>query len=273
MVTRLSCIMVKGIGSELESYDKELKRKTGHTLKEIACQGTELLKIEPSGGYKPSVAVIPVSSGQGIIEGFAEAVRDIIEYLGFISYVTSKTDVAGLAQAVEMEMDVVFLADDNRFVAINLERKHVVDNAIATAGGYIAALDYLSGGLRDKTVLVIGAGNVGKAAVEILKEMGIGAKIAIYDSDGSKSVNVAERYGAKVERGLDEALHNYTIILEASPAADIIRVEHIRPETKIAACGIPIGTTAEARSILGDRLIHDPLQIGVATMMMVCACL
>jgi pyrrolysine biosynthesis protein PylD len=271
MVTRLSYRMVKEIGSELESYDKELKRKTGHTLKQIACHGTDLLKIEPSGGYKPSVAVIPVSSGQGIIEGFAEAVRDIIEYLGFTSLVTSKTDVAGLAQAIERGTDIVFLADDNCFVAINLKRRYVSDNAIATAGGYIAALDYLAGGLRDKTVLVIGAGDVGKAAAEILKEMG--ARIVIYDSDSSKAVNVVSRYGAKVERSLDDALHNYAIILEASPAADVIRAEHIRPETKIAACGIPIGTTGEARSILGDRLIHDPLQIGVATMMMVCACL
>jgi len=232
-----------------------------------------LLKIEPSDGYEPSAAVIPISSGRGIIEGFAEAIRDIIEYLGFTSYVTSKTDVAGLYQAIERGTDVVFLSDDSCFVAIDLERKHVVDNSVATAGGYIAALDYLSGCLRDKTVLVIGAGNVGKAAIEILKEMGIGVKIAIYDSDSSKAVNVAPRYGAKVERSLDKALHNYTIILEASPAVDIIRAEHIRPETKIAACGIPIGTTGEARSILGDRLIHDPLQIGVATMMMASTCL
>jgi pyrrolysine biosynthesis protein PylD len=271
MVARLSYSIVKEIGNELESYDKELERKTGHTLKQIAYHGTGLLKIKPSGGYKTSVAVIPVSSGQGIIEGFTVAVRDIIEYLGFTSLITSKTDVAGLAQAIEKKTDVVFLADDNCFVAINLERRYVSDNAVATAGGYIAALDYLAGGLRDKMVLVVGAGKVGKAAAEILKEMG--AKIAIYDSDSSKAVNVAPRYGAKVERSLDEALHNYTTILEASPAADIIRAEHIKPETKIAACGIPIGTTKEARSILGDRLIHDPLQIGVATMMMACACL
>ncbi|MGB6338241.1 MAG: hypothetical protein WBF32_00560, partial [Candidatus Aminicenantaceae bacterium] len=66
---------------------------------------------------------------------------------------------------------------------------------------------------------------------------------------------------------LSESLDLYTIIFDASPAPDIIRREHIKPETIIAACGIPIGLSDEARSLVEERLIHDPLQLGTAAML------
>jgi pyrrolysine biosynthesis protein PylD len=70
-----------------------------------------------------------------------------------------------------------------------------------------------------------------------------------------------------VERDLEEALRRHSIFFDASPAADIIRSEHIQPQTLIAAPGIPLGCTTEAYGLVKDRLIHDPLQIGVATML------
>jgi len=265
-VTRLSQSMVTKIGSELKSYDEKLHHRTGHTVKEVAYRGAVLLKMRPLPEYRPRVAVIPVSTGQGIIRGFSEAVRDIVDYLGFPSYVTAKPDVTGLAQAVEEGAEILFLADDNCFVAVNVERRFVVNNKSATAAGYAAALDYGAGGLRGKKVLIIGAGEIGKTALKIIKNMG--ARVGVYDIDISKAELAAAGLGATVERNLDEALHGYRSLYDASPAADIIDTEHIRPETRIAACGIPMGITAEACSILGDRVIHDPLQIGVATMMM-----
>jgi len=273
-LTRLSYKVVGEIGSQLKSYDKELKRKTGHTLKQIAGHGKELLRIEKekaTTSVKPNLmaAVIPVSSGKGIIKGFTEAVRDIIRYLGFKSEVTSETDVAGLAQGVEMGADIVFLADDACFIAISLQQKYVIDNAKATAAGYIAALDYLTDGLQDKSVLIIGAGKVGNEGVKILKKMGV--SVSIYDIDQARAFQVGQRQRIEVYKTIDQALNDCTVIFEASPAVDIIRAQHIKRETNIAACGIPIGITEEARYILGDRLIHDPLQIGVATMMMCCA--
>jgi pyrrolysine biosynthesis protein PylD len=59
----------------------------------------------------------------------------------------------------------------------------------------------------------------------------------------------------------------YSLFYDASPAQGIILPEHIKPHTIVAACGIPLGLSDEARSFIGDRLIHDPLQLGTAAML------
>ena len=46
-----------------------------------------------------------------------------------------------------------------------------------------------------------------------------------------------------------------------------IEAKHIQPTTAIAAPGVPLGLSPEAQTRIESRLIHDPLQIGVATMM------
>ncbi len=265
---RLSHDLIRGISRGLGRYDNELQRKTGYSLKEIAYHGACFKKELCTSEYKLSAAIVPISSGEGIIEGFSEAVHSIIDYIGFPAFVTDKSDIAGIAQAIEKEADVLFLADDNCFIALNLKYRYVVYNSEATARGYVAALDYLAEGLEKKEVLVIGAGNVGNAAAEALKSMG--ADIAIFDIDQSKTALIANKLGARIENNLDEALSHHTFILDASPADNIIRVEHIKPETRIAECGIPTGLMDEAFSLVEKHLVHDPLQIGVATMMMLC---
>jgi pyrrolysine biosynthesis protein PylD len=56
-------------------------------------------------------------------------------------------------------------------------------------------------------------------------------------------------------------------LFDASPAGDIISEDLIRSDTVVAACGLPIGLTNGARIQIEGRLIHDPLQIGTATML------
>jgi len=51
----------------------------------------------------------------------------------------------------------------------------------------------------------------------------------------------------EVKTNFEEALRRHSIFFDASPAADIIRLEHIQPETLIAAPGIPLGCTRELR--------------------------
>ena len=43
------------------------------------------------------------------------------------------------------------------------------------------------------------------------------------------------------EENISEALQRYAILLDASPAAEIIQAVHIKANTIIAACGIPLG--------------------------------
>jgi len=119
--------------------------------------------------------------------------------------------------------------------------------------------------LKGHEVLLIGAGKVGKNALCALSHLG--AEVGIYDIDQTKSQSLALKYKINVEKNLPDALSHYTLIFDASPAPDIILPEHIKPGTAIAACGIPIGLSKEAQSMAQGRLIHDPLEIGTATML------
>jgi len=255
-----------GIDVELDIYDKELLRKTSSTLRQIACRAAGVTELELfSAADSIQVAVVPVTSGKGIIEGFCDAVQGIIRYLGFKAFITHCHDVNGLAEGIERGAEVIFLADDDRFVAINLPCRKVVDNTEATGRGYVAALECLKGNLHGQSVLVIGAGRVGRSAARALKELG--AKVAVFDIDQTKAEILAREYKFGLEKNLAEALHKYTTLIDASPAPNIIQAEHIKPVTVVVAPGIPLGLSNEARSLVEDRLVHDPLQIGVATML------
>lgn len=265
-MTRLRQEDIDGLGPTLAIYDTELKKMTGRSLREIACRASrvdeeKVINVIP----QTSVGVISITAGEGMISGFAEAVRDIINYLGFYAFVPKVTDVAGIVKAIEQGSKVIFMADDERFVACNLSTGLIVDNAEATGRGYGAALEGLVGGLEGHSVLVIGAGLVGTGAVEILKEMG--AQIGVYDRKVLRAEWMARKVEGTVERNLETALQRHSILFDASPASEIIEARHISPTTMIAAPGIPLGLTAEARLRIKGRLIHDPLQIGVAAMM------
>lgn len=265
-MTRLTGKSLVGIDKELDEYNMELLRKTGCTLRGIASRAAGVAETEVrDAGSSAPVAVIPITSGEGIIGHFSQAVQSIVSYIGFASFVTREHDVAGLAEGIKEGAKIVFLADDNCFIAMNLSRGLVVDNAEATARGYVAALECMAGGLHSRDVLVIGAGQVGRSAVCALKKLG--AKVAVFDINQAKTEILLREYGVLKEENLAEALQRYAILLDASPAAEIIRAEHIKANTIIAACGIPLGLSTEAYSLVKDRLVHDPLQIGVATML------
>ena len=265
-MTRLTSEDVRFMKEDLVSYDADLLRKTGLSLRQIACRAAGMEEAEARRSLPSVVAgVVPVTSGEGIIEGFCEAVADIVGYLGARSFVTGSTDVAGLAEAVQRGADVVFLADDSRFIALNLSSRIVADNSESTARGFVAALDYLAGGLEKRSVLVLGAGEVGQKAIAAL--LGLGARASVYDPDPEKIRALRSGPGLTVEKDLEEALEKHRLIVDASPAAGIIKERHIKSDTVIAAPGLPLGLCPGALVSIGDRLIHDPLQIGVATMM------
>jgi pyrrolysine biosynthesis protein PylD len=159
------------------------------------------------------VAVIPVTSGDGVIGGFSEAVCGIAMHMGADAGVTQAPDVAGLAEAYERKADVLMLSDDARFVAVNTLTRRVSDNAELTARGFAAGLDLMTGGLRGSAVLVIGCGPVGRAAAKVLAAMG--AAVALCDSVPGRSRALAEEIKAqgapsvRVEDDLKAALHHY----------------------------------------------------------------
>ena len=267
MLGRLTKEDVREVTRKLPEYDAELVRKTGLSLKEIAGRSAEVSEKNARATIGlHRVVVVRITSGHGIIENFAEAVKGILIHMGAEAFITRDSDVAGLAEAIENQGDIIFLADDNRFIALSLPLRKIIDNAEATAKGYVAALEALAGGLTERRVLVIGgAGRVGWNAVLSLEMRG--ANVAVFDLDQDRVKSLVEGRKIKVERDLEEALRRYTLLFDASPAEDIIQSKHITSETLIAAPGIPLGLTEEAHSVVKERLIHDVLEIGVATML------
>jgi pyrrolysine biosynthesis protein PylD len=266
-MTRLSGKIVAPIIAKLDLYDSELHKKTGKNLRQIAAEsvGADEAEIDKTAS-SVLTAVIPITADGGIIEGFGDTVRAIISHIGFDSFVTKSKDVSGLAESVEEGAEVVFLSDDSRFIAVNLKKCFVADNAESTGRGFATALKLMAKDLTGRKVLVIGAGRVGRSAIIRLKEYN--ASVAVYDIDLSKAENAAEVCGAAIEKDLNKAFQDYRLIVDASPAKAVLKAEYITPSTLIAACGMPMILDTEAYKLAEERLIHDPLQIGVATMLL-----
>jgi pyrrolysine biosynthesis protein PylD len=266
-MTRLRSTDIKHIGHTLNDYDASLLKKTGYPLRGIALQAAGISeKAMEEGLTAHRVAVVPIATGEGILEGFAEAVCQILSHLGAKAFITTGTDVQGFAEAMERGATVLFCADDDRFVALRFAPRKVVDNAEATARGFVTALDLMAGGLPGRKVLVIGgAGRVGWKATSLLKDKG--AQISVFDIDQLRLETLARGNNIRVETKLEESLIRHRFFFDASPGTGLIRAEHIRPDTLISAPGVPLGVTEEAYLLVQERLIHDPLQIGVATML------
>ena len=270
-MTRLTTDDISVVAKTLDDYDAELLRKAGCNLRAIACHAVGVDEKRVSDVIEPSlVGVVPMTCGLGLIDNFVHTVKGIVGHIGFKVFVTDETDVAGMAEAIEKNANIIMLADDNRFVAINIRYGRLIDNAEATGKGYATALNLMTGGMKGQEVLVIGCGQVGRAAA--LSLMRCGAEVSIYDVDRNRVNELAAELQRlfnkkiKVEKELGEALLRHRRLIDASPAADIIHEEHIFQDTIVCAPGVPLGLSYGAVKKISDRLLHDPLQIGVATM-------
>jgi pyrrolysine biosynthesis protein PylD len=271
VVTRLRTEDITHIAARLAEYDKELISKTGFSLRAIACHAADVQEYDIKNLLKDVVVgVIPITSGKGAIGGFCSAVKSIVSHIGCQTFIPQATDVAGLAEAFEKKADVIMLADDDRFIAIHTHSRRVVDNAVATGKGFVAGLDLMVGGLKYKEVLVIGCGPVGSSAAQAL--IRLDSDVSVYDINSACSNDLAKRIKQllnteiNIVKELDHVLAEHRFIVDATPAADIIRANHVTSDTYISAPGVPLGLGSEAQSKISNRLLHDPLQIGVATM-------
>jgi len=277
-LTRLSSESIRDIPTSLEVLDRDLLYRTGYTLLGLAARTAVKSSIDVESEIRNyTAAVVPVSSGAGVIPGFAESVRAILSHIGLKAFITPP-DIAGIGEAVERRADLFFAADDHRFLAFNLTGSLVVDNARATAAGFVqalaAAIEIASGDLTgrvlaDRDVLVLGLGAVGKhAAMELQR---LGAQVWVYDSDAAK-VTVFADSSKRVMTvpDIETGLRKIDYIFDATPAAGIIDENMIRSTTIISCPGVPHGLTGAALSRIGSRFIHDNLPLGVATMAVQC---
>jgi pyrrolysine biosynthesis protein PylD len=270
-MTRLRTEDIEHIRHELKAYDQQLLDKTGKTLKAIAAHAAGQLDPQLDEIIKSSkVCVVPMTCGLGVIDNFSDTVCEIISHLGFDSFTAQNSDAAGIAEAFEKESDVIVLADDNRFIAINVHTKYVSDNSEMTAKGFVAALDLMAAGLKGKNALLLGCGEVGSHAARILVTMGVA--VTVCDIDGQLALilqkDIADTLKTTIE--IDDnwrrAPEKYPYIIDATPTGDLINASAITPDSCVAVPGVPCGLTADAEKKLSNRYIHDPLQIGVATM-------
>ncbi len=269
-MTRLVTDQIISIPLKMQSYDSELLAKTGCTLSQLAVEGAGFSGSQTA--QNCSVAVIPVNSGQGTITGFSEAVCAIAAHLGFQAYITGFSDVGGLVEAYEKNADLVLMADDQFYAAINLKTHLVAKNDQATAYGYTVALAKMAGGLSGKEVLLIGAGPVGREAGMALGQAG--ATTIVYDLNKKREIELAadlkKEFGVQAVLSgmhLEQALERKPLIFDASPGDGFIPAALVDGNTMIAAPGLPLGLDERALGKVGGRLIHDPLQIGTAVML------
>jgi len=272
-VTRLQSSDIADIPLNFNAFDDELKSKTGHTLKQLACKAVGI--GETAAGTVMTdctVGVIPTTCGQGVIGGFTETVSKIAIHLGFRSKVTSATDVAGLAEAMENQTNIVLMADDHRFIALHLPTGCLADNSAATGKGFAVGLDLMAGDLNGRKVLVLGAGPVGRSAAQTL--LLHGAEVSIYDINRQLCLDLAcdmqtvHHMDIHIEKNLKEALSAHLYLIDATPMPDFINADFISEDTIVTAPGVPVGLTVEAMKKIDNHLLHDRLQIGVATMLL-----
>jgi 3-methylornithyl-N6-L-lysine dehydrogenase len=263
-VTRLVEADVRTLTARLTGVEKNLKKATGLDLVGIAARACGVGEgVARDALANASSAVVPISSGQGVISGFVECVAAICRHIGCATRVTGRTDVGGFADALGSGSTLVFAADDERFLALNAKRGWMADNDPCTAHAYVAALDAAAGGVAGKPVLVIGLGPVGRAAAARLVELG--AELFACETDQKRLAEAAAELPLTAVT-LSEGLAHCWLVLDATPAIELIDIGWVWSDCVVSAPGLPSGVTLAARETLGERLIHEPLALGVATM-------
>ncbi|MDR2492652.1 MAG: hypothetical protein LBD25_04245 [Coriobacteriales bacterium] len=285
-MTRLRENDIALISPTLSCYDHEQATLVGADyvrLAQLAAGMSEPLEPDPS----PLVAIVPVTSGEGLLGGFSEAVRNILVCCGARPHITNGHDVTGLSEAVRSQPALVFIADDDTCIAFAPGCQAISDNSAATGKGFAMAMHRMivadasqadasqadgsqagaSQAMSDDVprILVLGAGPVGTAAACALSRMGY--RLVVHDIDKSRGAALADACQAELADG-PVSYRQFKNILDATNTGPFIGAEDLQDETNLVAPGIPlcVGKDAAAKA----RLYHNPLELGIATMYFDC---
>jgi 3-methylornithyl-N6-L-lysine dehydrogenase len=262
-MTRLTTQDVTTLTERLPELEVALTEVTGLGLRDLAIRAAAHPPVcVPL--YGARMAAVPVTTGEGVIGGFTDCVVAILRHLGCDAWATAQPDVRGIQEAVEASADVVFIADDYRFIALNTRQSRCVDDDLATADGYVTALEAAAGSLMSQPVLLLGLGPVGRAAARRL--LNRGAEVKVVEPDEER-LEAALDTGLKLQPvTLADGLARCDLVFDATPAAGFIEAADVRPVTIAAVPGLPSAFTPAAQAALGARHINEPLAIGVAVM-------
>ena len=263
-MTRLKEEWISGIPAGILNEEFILTQKTGLSYLALAASasGVPLSELKNS-SRSIKVAVVTISSGLGVIKSFSASVAAIISGMGFDSFIMENTNVAGIFEASNKNADVIFLADDDRFIALNLNNGQIAENDEATVHGYIEILKRMANGLNGKTVLVCGFGRLGFLAAKILKLSNV--NIAVFDTD-KYALDKAASYGANIVKDIAEIKH-FPLIFDATSQGGWLGVDILNENAIISAPGVPLSLDKNAMVQFGSRTFHDDLPIGTAVML------
>lgn len=270
-MTRLNSADLTNPANDRERYEKRLRDRLGISLVDLAADALSVdarAAVRALAGLR--VAAVPISSGQGLISGFAAMLAGIADQLGCSGRVVPP-DEEGFRTARSTGANLIIWADDADFIAENLGSGIRAENGRATGLGFVAALDRLCGGLSGKTIAVTGCGPVGSSGAEALLRRS--ARVVLCDIRPDKAKTLAERlrpsWGSAVAicdpddlPGLGHAIDG---LLDAAPR---------RPEDGAPALPDRLPVSAPAVPNLWPdtrRLWHDPLQTGTAVMLLAAA--
>ena len=154
---------------------------------------------------------------------------------------------------------------DDKFIALNVLTGTAADNGEATGKVCGSTEWYGKGPSRRESPCPRVQARVRSECHSSLKKLG--AVVALFEIDDAKVEKLRDDPAIIIEPDQKRALAKYRYIIDATPQGGFIELDDMHPDAKIACPGMPLGLTTAASSSLKDRLIHDPLQIGVATMM------
>jgi pyrrolysine biosynthesis protein PylD len=260
-MSRLTEDDIRFIKFNIKAYDNRFHNQTGYFMDEVARKAVSLDKTP--GTYR--VAAVPVTSGLGMIAGFAQAVFAILKHCAIDAFVTETCDVDGIYEAILNGADIIFMADDARFVAFGVSARAVAENGACTGIGFAQALICAMKGIKER-VLVLGASAVGRAAAAHLLKNGI--PVDLYDTDIGVLANVDMSCEGLTKLEPPPVLKRYRYIYDATDSAGFITADDVSAHTVISAPGMPCGITDKASGIA--TVIHNPLELGVITMYYEC---
>lgn len=267
-MTRLVTEWIRELEDTAADRDEELKALTGTgyiRLASLVSGVSEDVLAEASREYK--VAVVPVTSGLGEIETFPQSVAAITSAMGFDTFVTEGTDVNGFYEAKCSGADIVYMADDDRYIAVNMRNGNIGENDISTGRGYAELMLQFAAARNKKpetgNTVVLGFGRIGKIMAGYLKEKGIIP--AVYDKDKSKKESVLKQ-GFKWADSIAE-IREYLYILDGTSEGSWLSTAVLSDDVLISAPGIPLSLDDDGKQMLEGRYLHDMLETGTAVML------
>lgn len=263
-MTRLKTEWIADIEKQAADWNRKLQQQTGLDYLELAARvsGNSRRSLEQA-AERCRIGVVPITSGLGTIDTFSQSVAAIVRVMGFETFVTGACDVDGIYEACRGGADILYMADDDRYLALNIQNGRTGDNNLATARGFAELLCSMAGGLKKQQTAVLGYGIIGQLMAQALTEKG--AELAVYDKDPAKESQVlADGY-----RWIGSAgeLKKFRYIADATSQGPWLEADMLHSDVILAAPGIPFSLSEAAKHTLEGRYIHDLLEIGTASML------